>query len=130
MWFATYLYRRGLITAEQVVEASIRQSDERIPLGRLALETKKLSVKGIAKILQAQTEGDQRFGKTAVRLGLLTERDVADLLMIQNDRLPAMGDVLVEMGAIDRETMEAESILARKAAAAREELLVGGAARS
>jgi hypothetical protein len=130
MWFATYLYRCGLVTAEQVVEASIRQSDERIPLGRLALETKKLTVKDIAKILQAQTEGEQRFGKVAVRLGLLTERDVADLLMIQNDRLPSMGDVLVEMGATDRETMEAESVLARKAAAAREELLVGSPARA
>jgi hypothetical protein len=123
MWFASYLYRRGLITAEQIVEASIRQGDCRIPLGRLALELKKLTVKQVAKVLEAQTEEGKRFGQLAVRLGFLTEQDVAYLLMVQNNRLPSLTKVLIGMGALDQATADLEFNNARRAAAANDELL-------
>ena len=124
MWFASYLYRRGLITAEQIVEASIQQGDCRIPLGRLALELKKLTVKQVAKVLEAQTEEGKRFGQLAVRLGFLSEQDVAYLLMVQNNRLPSLTKVLIEMGAIDQATADFEfNNAARRAAAANDELL-------
>jgi uncharacterized protein YaaQ len=124
MWFATYLYRRGLVSAEQIIEASIRQSDRRIPLGRLALECKKLSIHQVAKILDAQIEEGQRFGQLAIRMGFLSERDVAYLLMVQNDRLPALRQILVEMRALDPATMEVEFKNAQRAAVANDELLM------
>ena len=130
MWFATYLYRRGLVSAEQIIEASIRQSDRRIPLGKLALECKKLSIKQVAKVLDAQNEEGKRFGQIAVQMGFLTEYDVAYLLMVQNDRLPSLRKVLVEMGALDEETMDAEFRNARQAAAANDELLLSAPARA
>lgn len=123
MWFASYLYRRGFVTAEQIVEASIVQNDRRIPLGKLALETKKMSVKQVAKVLNAQTEEGKRFGQLAVQLGFLTDQDVAYLLMVQNDRLPSLMKVLIEMGAIDQETADIEFGNARQAAAANGERL-------
>jgi hypothetical protein len=123
MWFATYLYRRGLVTAEQVIEASIRQSDRQIPLGQLALELKKLSIKQVGKVLRVQAEESRRFGQLAVQMGFLTEYDVAYLLMVQNDRLPSLGQILVEMRAIDRQTLEAEFRIAQRAAVENDEVL-------
>jgi uncharacterized protein YaaQ len=123
MWFASYLYRRGLVSAEQIVEASIRQSDYRIPLGRLALESGKLNFKQVAKVLEVQTEEGKRFGQLAVQLGFLSKEDVAYLLMVQNDRLPSLTKVLIEMGGLDQETADIEFTNARQAAAANDELL-------
>jgi hypothetical protein len=123
MWFASYLYRRGILTAEQIIEASIRQSDRRIPLGKLALECKKLTLKQVAKVLEAQTEEGKRFGQLAVQLGFLSDLDVAHLLMVQNDRLPSLTKVLIEMGALDQETADSEFRIARQTAAANDELL-------
>jgi uncharacterized protein YaaQ len=126
MWFASHLYRHGLITADEIVEALIRQSDHRIPLGRLALESKKLTLKQVAKVLAAQTEEGQRFGQLAVRMGFLSEHDVAYLLMVQNNRLPSLTSVLIEMGALDRETADREFHNARRVAAVSDELLMAG----
>jgi uncharacterized protein YaaQ len=123
MWFASYLYRRGLLSAEQIIEASIVQNDRRIPLGKLALECKKLTLKQVAKVLDAQTEEGKRFGQLAVQLGFLSEQDVAYLLMVQNDRLPSLTKVLIEMGALDQESADIEFGNARRAAAANDELL-------
>jgi hypothetical protein len=123
MWFAAYLYRRGLVTAEQVIEASIRQSERQVPLGKLALESKKLSIKQVGKVLRAQAEEGQRFGQLAVQMGFLTEHDVAYLLMVQNDQLPSLGQILVEMRAIDRRTLDAEFRIARRAAVENDEVL-------
>ena len=123
MWFASYLYRRGIVSAEQIVEASIRQSDKRIPLGRLALECKKLTFKQVSQVLEAQSEEGKRFGQLAVQLGFLSKEDVAHLLMVQNDRLPSLTKVLIEMDALDQETADLEFTNARQAAAANDELL-------
>jgi hypothetical protein len=130
MWFASYLYRRGLVSAEQIVEASIRQGDHRIPLGKLALECKKLTFKQVAKVLEVQTEEGKRFGQLAIDLGFLTKEDVAYLLMLQNDRLPSLTKVLIEMGALEQETADLEFVSARQAAAVNDELLTMSPSRA
>ena len=114
MWFATYLYRNGLVSAEQVLDAAERQANERVPIGRLALEQKLLTVKQVAQVLSLQANERKPFGRIAVEHGLLSEADVAYLLMVQIDRTKPIDEYLVEMGAIDPQTMREEFAKARQ----------------
>ena len=66
MWFATYLYRQGLVSAPEILDAAVRQIDSRIPIGRLALEKKKMTVKQVAQVLRHQVDENKPFGRLAV----------------------------------------------------------------
>ena len=66
MFLEVLLVRRGLITAEQFVQAVEWQLAQRPLLGRLALESGKLSMKQVFAELEAQTDNDKPFGETAV----------------------------------------------------------------
>ena len=114
MWFATYLYRNGLVSAEQVLEAAERQANDRVPIGRLALEQKLLTVKQVAEVLSLQANEHMPFGRLAVEHGLLSEADVAHLLMLQIDRTRPIDEYLMDMGAIDRQTMTEQFAQARR----------------
>lgn len=107
MQFGIYLIDQGLITATQFVDALRQQQVQRVPLGQLAIECGKLSVRQVYEVLRMQaTSEHDRFGEAAIELGMLTPTDVAELLMEQTDRRPSLGKILVAMGAIDREQYE------------------------
>jgi hypothetical protein len=114
MWLATYLYRNGLVSADQVLEAAERQVNDRPPIGRLALEQKLMTMHQVAEVLAAQADARKAFGRIAVERGFLREIDVARLLMIQNDRTKPIDDYLVAMGAIDQQTIRDEYARARE----------------
>jgi hypothetical protein len=116
MWFATYLHRNGLVTAEQIVEAAQRQISDRAPIGRLALESKKMTMSQVAKVLSIQANEQKAFGRIALENGFLSEADLAYLLMLQSDRTKPIAEYLIEMGAIDRDVMQDGSAKARRAA--------------
>jgi hypothetical protein len=63
----------------------------------------------VFKILNVQAQQRRPFGRIAVELGFLTEEGLADLLQAQARCNKSLGDILVEMGAIDRRTLEAEA---------------------
>ena len=114
MSFATYLLRCGLITKAQFADAVQRQLERRIPIGKIAIETDKLSTPDVADVLRTQAEQNRPFGRVAVETGLLSEHDVAFLMMVQNNRDEPIGEILVEMGVMDRRSMEAELANARR----------------
>ena len=86
MFLEVSLVRRGIITAEQFVQAVEWQLDQRPRLGRLALESGKLTMKQVFAVLEEQTDNDKPFGETAVELGFLTKRQVNNLLKQQNTK--------------------------------------------
>jgi hypothetical protein len=116
MWFATYLYRQGVVSAEDILEAVVRQIGERAPLGRLALELNMMTIKQIADVLGCQMAENEPFGRLAVKLGYLSKQDLAVLLMEQADRLRPLEDILIEMGVIDRTAVESHYAEARQVA--------------
>ncbi len=109
MFLGVNLVRRGVITADQLVDAVERQMNRRPRLGRLALETGKLTMKQVFAVLEEQTVGNQPFGETAIELGFITKRQVSNLLRKQRDMTPSVSECLIEIGAIDRETLDRES---------------------
>lgn len=109
MFLEVSLVRHGFITADQFVQAVEYQLSQRPRLGRLALESGKLTMKQVFTVLEQQTESDKPFGETAVELGYLTTRQVGSLLKQQAQRTLPLSQCLIEIGAIDRETLEQAS---------------------
>ena len=84
-----------------------QQYARRTPIGVIALREGVLSVKGLSEILSWQNDSDLRFGETAVQLGHLQREEFTRLINIQAAETPPIGEVLVDMGILDRETLEA-----------------------
>lgn len=109
MRFGMYLMRRGVISAEQLVDALEEQADRQPPLGQIAIEEGALSVRDVFEVLRAQSESSSnRFGDVAMERGLLTRRQIADLLMLQADRVRPLSEILIDLGAVDPAIVEAE----------------------
>lgn len=101
MHFGLYLKNKGVITAEQLVEAIEVQLNTLVPIGQLALEEGILSPRDIFTILRAQSHTPHiRFGELAIDLGLMGREELMRLLMIQADRKRPIADILVWQGVI------------------------------
>jgi hypothetical protein len=113
MFLEVSLVRRGIITAAQFVQAVEWQLTHRPRLGRLALESGKLTMKQVFAVLEQQAEIDKPFGEMAVELGYLTKRQVSNLLKLQTQRTLPLSQCLIEIGAIAPETLEQASLQLR-----------------
>ena len=108
-FFGSHLVERGIVTAEDVLTALERQRCRQRPIGQIALREGLLRVRDAFRILNEQGRHPGRlFGEVAVELGLMKPEDVESLLTKQRQERPKLGEVLVEMGALSREQMEAE----------------------
>ena len=109
MHFGLYLKNKGVITAEQLVAALEVQMNSRVPIGQLALEEGILSPRDIFEVLLAQNDSpNERFGDLAVEMGLMKRDDVMRLLMIQGDRKRPIATILAAQGAISQQQLASE----------------------
>jgi len=87
MHFGLYLKKKGIISAEQLVAALEAQLATLPRIGQLALEEGIISPRDIFNVLQAQRKSpDVRFGELAIEMHLMTRNELMRLLMIQADR--------------------------------------------
>jgi hypothetical protein len=101
MQFAMYLVENGVISCEEFFEALKLQLHSRPQLGALAIDTRRLTFRQVSAILRVQCEEpNELFGEIAVRLGYLTEEQLAELLAEQASRAQPLAEVLVENGFI------------------------------
>jgi hypothetical protein len=101
MHFGLYLKRKGVISAEELVTALEHQIQSLAPIGQLALEEGVLSARDIFEVLQAQNEAPkERFGDLAVEMGLMKRDDLMRLLMVQADRKRSIAEILVGQGVL------------------------------
>lgn len=109
MRFGIYMMRRGVLSAEQLIEALDEQMSLQPPMGQLAIEEGVLSVREVFAVLRTQADtANGRFGDAAMQLGLLDRGQVANLLMLQADRIPPLSDLLVSIGTLDQATVDNE----------------------
>jgi hypothetical protein len=109
MHFGLYLKNKGIISAEQFVAALEAQMKTLVPIGQLALEEGILSARDIFEILRAQSDSpNERFGDLAVEMGLMKRDDVMRLLMIQADRKRPIGEILAGQGVLSQERIASE----------------------
>lgn len=108
----TFLVERGVLNAQQALDALNRHLAERPLLSRLAIETGRISVERAFKILETLKEGDQ-FAAKAVELGDLTEVDLGQLLLLQERRTPPLHEWLVTSGVLAPAKLDAELLAFR-----------------
>ena len=118
MHFGLHLTKKGIISADQLVAALEVQMNTLVPIGQLALEEGMLSARDIFDVLRAQSDSPtERFGDLAIELGLLTRDDVMRLLMIQADRKRPITEILVGQGVLCENALAAELAKYRQALA-------------
>jgi hypothetical protein len=123
MQFGIHLVRAGVLSADDFVDVVERQLRERPPLGMLAIEHHKLSMKQLFAVLEAQVEDPKPFGRLAVELGFLSQSDVLALVGLQSECGRPEAEHVVEMGLLDSATVARE--LERFRAASRAQLNEG-----
>ncbi len=107
MQFGMYLVENGVITCEEFFEALKLQLRTRPQLGALAIEKRKLNVRQVFGVLRSQCDSpDDLFGELAVKLGYLTEEDLAWLLHEQAVRVKPFTELLAELGILTAEDVE------------------------
>lgn len=116
MHFGLYLKKKGIVTAEQLVDALEVQHSDLVRIGQLAIEEGILSVREVFKVLRCQSDlPNERFGEIAVDLGLMTKDQLQHLLMVQSNRKPPLVEVLVDREVLTRTQANRELASYRRA---------------
>jgi hypothetical protein len=104
MHFGLYLKKKGIITAEQLVDALEVQQKTLPRIGQLAMEEGILSPRQIFEVLRAQCHSPHvRFGELAIEMELMTRDDLMRLLIIQADRKRPIEQILVAQRVLTNE---------------------------
>ena len=112
--FSRWLSVTGALPVRDVGEALIALTPPDEALGVLAAGVGLLDAASADRVNAAQRP-DELFGEAAVRLGLMTRPQLADLLARQQEDPRALADGLIERGHLER--AEAEALLSAHAAA-------------
>lgn len=97
--FAQFLVDRDAITAAQAETIRDRARNERVPIGQLLLQSNFLSMKQVMAVLAAQADNPgEKFGQIAVRLGMITLRQLEDGLRLQRVTKRHMIEIVATMG--------------------------------
>ncbi len=116
MHFGLYLKKKGIISADQLVDALEAQLHALVPIGQLALEEGILSARDIFDVLRAQSDSPHvLFGELAIELGLMSRDQLMRLLMLQSDRKRSLTDILVWQGVITERQAAMEMAAYRQA---------------
>ncbi|QDU77447.1 hypothetical protein Pan97_45170 [Bremerella volcania] len=115
MHFGLYLLRKESISGPQFIQAVSRQLETRPQIGSLAIETRRLSMRDVFRILSLQSVTNESFGQLAIQLGVLAESDIRELLTLQTEQTTPLAQVLVDIGAIEPYQLQTELQLFRSA---------------
>lgn len=109
MHFGLHLKKKGLITAEHLVAALEAQLTTLPRIGQLALEEGIISPRDIFNVLQAQRHSPEvRFGDLAIEMGLMTRSELMRLLMIQADRKRPLAELFVSERILSQRQVDLE----------------------
>ena len=105
--FGRFLLEMEFITKEQLVEALSRQLFQQTPLGRLAVETQRITMPQLFDILKYQNNESNagQFGQIAVKLGFLSKTDLEELLWLQTRTRKRVGEILVDLVALTEDQL-------------------------
>lgn len=79
MWLAIQFYKRGIVSAKDVCELMDYCYSNRSAIGEIAVRMRMLSVRQLFEILRAQADDHRPFGIIAQEMNLLTRAQVDEL---------------------------------------------------
>ncbi len=106
-YFGQFLLHKGLITGPALRDAMARQRETLLPLGKLAVEEGILTREQVRSLRVTQRRLDRRMGEIARDREWLTADQLQSLLEAQEARRMLLGELLVEIGAVERSELEA-----------------------
>lgn len=107
-FFGQFLLEKSLITPEGLHQALQFQQKQRVRMDAIALENGWMDQKGVEAVTAEIHRAGGRFGEIAVRLGLLTEEQLFELLRNQKEKSIPIGQALVAVGALTVDVVERE----------------------
>lgn len=105
-----YLYYRGKITFETLINALVWQRKQRPSIGDIALQWGFLDSEGLSKVSRS-CERQRLFGEKAVEMGMLTVFQVNTILLYQSSLQDRLGSYFVLNRFLSQEELE---LLARE----------------
>jgi hypothetical protein len=112
--FGQFLLERGYVTREQLLDGLEAQRSAAHSLGDLAVATGMLGVAEVDAINLLQHLENKPFSQAALELGLLTQRQLAELLHPNSAERLLLGQILLAFGHLDPTTL-AEALEAHTA---------------
>lgn len=103
--FGQFLVNNDIVTDAMVFEALVLQQKRQDNVASIAIAKRFLTVKQVLTIFNVQTDSCLSFTDMAVSLGYLTANEVSELLLLQQQSRPMLGEILVEMGVMDNRTL-------------------------
>lgn len=99
--FSRWLVVHGVFDIPNVTKALLGSHGRQQVIGELACEQRFLDADQVDQILREQERSRERFGAIAMRLGLLTEDQLVQLLVLQQEDPMRLAKTLVSMKLID-----------------------------
>jgi hypothetical protein len=102
MRFGEYLVAQGRLNEEQLTRSLAEQKRRQVPFGLLAIHSGAMVPDQVQRVLRTQSSRRvwRRFGDLAVELGLLDAESMEALLRSQANSRPRLGELLVDQGLI------------------------------
>jgi len=100
-----YLYYRGKITFDALIQSLVWQRKQRPSMGDIALQWGWIDAEGLDKINKA-CDRQRRFGEKAVELGLLTVFQVNAILLNQSSQQDRLGIYFVQHNMLSEKELD------------------------
>lgn len=95
----------GLVSSAQIRRANAWRRKTHPQLGKLAMAEGKLTVAEVFDVLGHQAVEGGLFGQVAINLGFMNEKDLFELLEVQQRLTPTLADALVALEFVSTEQM-------------------------
>lgn len=106
--FGGFLVVRERLTSEQLMTVLDHQRAERPLLGKMLVESGKISSCQATRILTYLNENQGRFGDVAVQLGFLDQETLDATFSEQKKLRPGLRYIMCELGYLDKVSIDAE----------------------
>jgi hypothetical protein len=104
--FCEFLLRRGELTAELAEKVRAEAGKLRIPLGRILMFKRILSVREVNQVLERQNaHPEQRFGSIVLELGLISERQLVEVLREQAAASTHQSEIILQDGLVAKDVL-------------------------
>ncbi|MEC8050575.1 MAG: response regulator [Myxococcota bacterium] len=100
--FGDYLISIGKVQKTDVLQALEIQADSTVKVGTICLEEGFMTIRQVMDTLRNQADTERPFEDLAITLGYLTAQQLGHAYKIQSQRRPFFGEILVNIGAIER----------------------------
>lgn len=105
-FFGEYLVAGGHVSPGGLERAVAYQREHNLPLGRIAVREGLMTEVQVAEIHQEQRRTDERFGELAVARGYLAREALERLLRGQAEQRVYLGEALVRLELLSREAVD------------------------